>query len=99
MALLRIIALALLSVGSFGSALAQDYPARQVRMVLPSNLLDTPRKDRDVTFLSFGCQEQCVQIVLSSSRLGDLFRIYERYARLQNSEPERNVVTSQDPTI
>ena len=35
MALLRIIALALLSVGSFGSALAQDYPARQVRMIVP----------------------------------------------------------------
>ena len=35
MALLRIIALALLSLGSFGSALAQDYPARQVRMIVP----------------------------------------------------------------
>ena len=35
MTLLRIIALALLSLGSFGSAQAQDYPARQVRMIVP----------------------------------------------------------------
>jgi len=35
MTLLRIIALALLSLGSFGSAQAQDYPTRQVRMIVP----------------------------------------------------------------
>ena len=35
MTLLRIIALALLSLGSFGAAQAQDYPARQVRMIVP----------------------------------------------------------------
>ena len=35
MTLLRIIALALLSLGSSGSAQAQDYPARQVRMIVP----------------------------------------------------------------
>jgi tripartite-type tricarboxylate transporter receptor subunit TctC len=35
MTLLRIIALALLSLGSFGPAQAQDYPARQVRMIVP----------------------------------------------------------------
>lgn len=26
-------------------------------MVIPSNLLDTPKKNADVTFLSFDCQE------------------------------------------
>ena len=35
MTLLRIVALALLSLGSFGSAQAQDYPSRQVRMIVP----------------------------------------------------------------
>jgi tripartite-type tricarboxylate transporter receptor subunit TctC len=35
MTLLRIIAIALLSLGLFGSAQAQDYPARQVRMIVP----------------------------------------------------------------
>ena len=35
MTLLRIIALALLSLGSLGAAQAQDYPARQVRMIVP----------------------------------------------------------------
>ena len=35
MTLLRVIALALLSLGSLGAAQAQDYPARQVRMIVP----------------------------------------------------------------
>ena len=35
MTLLRIIALALLSLGSLGAAQAQDYPARQVRVIVP----------------------------------------------------------------
>ena len=35
MARLRIIALALLALGSFNAAQAQDYPARQVRMIVP----------------------------------------------------------------
>jgi tripartite-type tricarboxylate transporter receptor subunit TctC len=35
MTLLRIIAIALLSLGWLGSAQAQDYPARQVRMIVP----------------------------------------------------------------
>ncbi len=35
MTLLRVIALTLLSLGSLSAAQAQDYPARQVRMIVP----------------------------------------------------------------